>query len=71
MAVVGMPANPDGAHQVDRHKVDREGGRSAAVLVQLRTCQCGARRYVHDLGTPRRFRMLRWEYVNERIPSRR
>jgi len=32
MAVVGMPANPDGARQVNRHKVDREVVQLVAAL---------------------------------------
>ena len=32
MAVVGMPANPDGAHQVNRHRIDREAVQYVAVL---------------------------------------
>jgi len=31
-AAVGMAANPDGAHQVDRHGVDREAVQQVAVL---------------------------------------
>ncbi len=34
-AAVGMAANPFGAHQVGRHRVDREGGRWVAVLVDV------------------------------------
>ena len=32
MAEVGMPANPDGARQVNRHKVDREVVQLVAAL---------------------------------------
>ena len=41
-AAVGMAANPFGAHQVGRHRVDREGGRWVAVLVEAWACRVAA-----------------------------
>jgi hypothetical protein len=53
MAEVGMPANPDGAHQVNRHMVDREAGQWVVALGNAGRAMMPNSGPAPDPGTPR------------------